>query len=75
MKKNKISRKLKITIGILGSIAGIFLASNGDTFIGISGAIASGSIAFQGIKEMRNEKNWMFVILRKGIVPLIFLFE
>ncbi len=54
--KNKPLKVILVTIGIIGTIAGIFLAVNGNKIMGISGSIASAGIAIKGINDIRNEK-------------------
>ena len=50
-KKDNTLKAFLITLGIFGFIAGIFLTINGNKFLGISGSIASASIAFIGLRK------------------------
>ncbi|QTD37901.1 hypothetical protein JL193_00910 [Polaribacter batillariae] len=41
-----------VTIGVIGIIAGIFLAVSGNKTTGISGSIASAGITIKGIRDI-----------------------
>ena len=54
--KNKPLKVFLVTIGAIGTIAGIFLEVNGNKIMGISGSIASAGITIKGINDIRKEK-------------------
>jgi hypothetical protein len=54
--QKKKSINLPLIIGILGTIAGVFLIFSDNSFIGFFGAIASAGLAYKGYKDSKELK-------------------
>ena len=56
-KNNKSIPTFMLTFGIIGTLAGIFLIFGGNKLIGISGSIASASLAIKGYSDYKKNEN------------------
>ena len=54
MTKNKKTSNLGLYLGILGTLAGIYLIVQGDYLVGVSGGIASAGLVYINYKALKS---------------------
>jgi len=56
-KNGSNTAKFSIGFGVVGFLAGVYLAITGETVIGIAGAIASAGLAYKGFIDLKKSKS------------------